>query len=191
MRIHADDLSAATIHRTLSAAIDLGLVAPSVNFKTLTQHGSRSRVVAFEIQLESAGKIPGDGRRRGNSGAWGSASADDVWAATYDEWGWFLSLLFQIDPSALVMHQYDGREDFHIRTTYNFAENQFEFFEQGVDPFPWVHRHGSTAGRTMPRLPDNARNALESYGWQHAPRVPRSTWPQLERLASTGGQVHA
>lgn len=75
-------------------------------------HGSRTHRYGLEVQLS------GSGYRR-NSGHYG---ASDEIGATWDEWGIWLNLLFELDPGARVGRDfssnggrpiYANREDFH------------------------------------------------------------------------------
>lgn len=79
------------------------------------EYGSRSRARAFDTNLRGLHNLTPDGvkRRRPNSGQRG---AGNDWAATYDEWGWFLAALFDADPTARCAGAYDGRADFHRKT---------------------------------------------------------------------------
>ena len=80
MRIHTDTLSASDFY---SAAI---IARVSMD---LTEHGSRSRNRAFNVLLT------GESRRRTNPGhAWGEERG---FAATWDQWGVFLAVLFAAD----------------------------------------------------------------------------------------------
>lgn len=106
MRIHTDEL---TMGSFFKATGDL----PGV-YLTITEHGSRSHARAFEVSLE------GNGYRK-NTGKYG---AGDEFGATWDEWGVFLSRIFDLDPRALAgsakYPAYDGRNDFHIKTADRF-----------------------------------------------------------------------
>lgn len=89
-----------------------------VGINTLTEHGSRTHAHAFELQLS------GDSTRGPNSGAYGMNTWDDK-AATWDQWGLFLSALFDADPDARVGGAknpiYINREHFHWTTGNRYA----------------------------------------------------------------------
>lgn len=120
MKIHSDTLTQDDLYNSLFAANDRGRVADSVYFDILDPAGSRKRLRAFEVRLASSEKLPGDNRRLTNSGTRG---AGNLWAATYDEWGWIIAEIFKRDPSATV-GDYDGVDDFNRRTSRTFTERQ-------------------------------------------------------------------
>jgi hypothetical protein len=41
-------------------------------------------------------------------------------AASYDQWGWFFSALFELDPDG-KLGPYDGHDDFHNKTEWEFT----------------------------------------------------------------------
>jgi hypothetical protein len=82
MRIHANTLTRLQVCEAARIA--------RVDFGRLTGHGSRKRDHAFDVTLT------GESRRRPNSGAGGSG---DEYAATWDQWGVFLAVLFHADDS--------------------------------------------------------------------------------------------
>ena len=84
MRIHSNTLTEQNIRDAVAL---LPGVAVSV-----TSHGSRSHAAAFEVSLT------GNGYRK-NTGTHGAG--DDL-GATWDEWGAFLSAVFDEDPEALA-----------------------------------------------------------------------------------------
>jgi hypothetical protein len=142
VRIHTDTLTRENIQQALIAEIEKGRIARHVSFKVLTEGGSRSHRRSFEVQLEAAERD--NGRRVGNSGSYGAMRPEhDGYAATYDEWGWLLAALYQIDPAFIVgtvKHPvYDGRDDFDHKTalTYNPEKliNTLRFYG---DPYPMV-----------------------------------------------------
>jgi len=116
MRLHSSKLQYAHVYGALKAAKDAGRVANHVHFVTCTDHQSRSRARAWEIQLGTYVKDPGDKRRWKNSGDHG---ADSVYAATYDEWGYFIAELFQQDPDA-IFGGYKGLQDFDGQTGFKY-----------------------------------------------------------------------
>ena len=84
-----------------------------VGISALTEHGSRTHDRAFEVQLS------GDSSRGPNSGRYGMDDWSDK-AATWDQWGLFLSVLFEVDPAARVGGAknpiYIDRDHFHWST---------------------------------------------------------------------------
>lgn len=105
MRIHTS-LNTASLYR----AADLA----NVTFgKSLAEHGSRTHVRAFEVQLSGNGITGG---QWGNSGKDGAAPYK---AATWDEWGIFLGAVFRWDESAKATY-YDDAADFHYQTGDRF-----------------------------------------------------------------------
>lgn len=102
MRIHTDTLT----HDDLTDAAR----AAGVSLNKSTQHGSRRRARAFEVLLEGSGT-------RGNSGWYGAA---DRQAATWDEWGVFLAVLFDRDTLATIPGVYENAEHFHWVTGNRF-----------------------------------------------------------------------
>lgn len=146
MRIHTDKLSEQNIRAFLADEITAGRIAPTVGFKKLTQHGSRSKARAFEVQLESWDNADGDGRREGNSGSYGGG---ENYAATHDEWGWFLAALFAAEPEADATHYYNA-DDFHHKTTDNYRPTDYVPGWPHDDEYPWIivgGRGGKTGDR--------------------------------------------
>lgn len=119
MRLHTNTLDMSDVHKALKTAKDNGTVAEHIHFEAFSQHGSRSHARAFEIQLGTYSKLPGDKRRYKNSGQYG---ASNIYAATYDEWGYFIKELFELDPE-LVFGNYRGLEDFNRQTKYAYAKD--------------------------------------------------------------------
>lgn len=99
MRIHFTETHenpAAIAYAALTECQAAGTVAGHVGFKTLTEHhGGPGFAYALEIQLEALTRDRG--RRAGNSGSYG---AGENYAATYDEWGFFLAALYRMDEGA-------------------------------------------------------------------------------------------
>lgn len=117
MRLHSDFLTVDDINDALNRAQRRGHVDSMVVFDTLEAKGSRKRKYAFEIRLEWLGtKVKGDGRRWTNSGSYGSGSN---YAATRDEWGWFIAELFDKDEHA-IFDRYEGMDSFNTQTRYAY-----------------------------------------------------------------------
>jgi len=142
MRIHTDHLTTADIYKAARFA--------RVDVVDLTEHKSQSRDHSFNVKLE------GESRRRPNPGASSKGYASG-YAATWDQWGVFFAILFDIDPAAICGTAkrpiYDGRDDFERKTNGRFAAPTLDF---GVstnyhvvngrayhDPSVTVHRLGA------------------------------------------------
>jgi hypothetical protein len=143
MRLHSDIITANNVLVALVSEQDAGRIAGSVRFKVLDTHGSKTHAAAHEVQLESVGRIPGDGRRAGNSGSYGAMGWEDGYAATYSEWGWLMAALYRIDPAAVwgsVKHpQYASAADFHEKTGMTYALGDLLVrLVKGVDPYPYT-----------------------------------------------------
>lgn len=143
MRIHTNEIShTQTIRNALKEQKVLGRIAGHVTFKTLEHRGSRSHHFAFEIQLEA--DIRDNGRRAGNSGSYGAMQPEsDGYAATYDEWGWLLAELYEIDRDMVVgstKHPtYANAVSFHRQTAWTYAPDLLiDALENGDDPFPYI-----------------------------------------------------
>lgn len=104
MRIHTDNI---TWRDLMDAARKAGREVRA----TASEHGSRSRVLAWEVSLT------GTSGRRPNTGRYGSPVGEDdgTRAATWDEWGMLLAHLFEVDPDATA-GPYDGVSDFDYKT---------------------------------------------------------------------------
>jgi len=123
MRLHSDILITRDIETALQQCKHDGTVDGFVQFETFDVKKSRSRANGFEIQLGWYGtKVPGDGRRwknTGNRGANSEYNANGVYAATYDEWGYFIAELFRLDADLTFGH-YTSLEVFHEMTKYAY-----------------------------------------------------------------------
>lgn len=124
MRVHTDVLTKNDLYRATKHL-------PGVSV-ALTQHGSRSRARAFEVRLT------GNGYAR-NSGTYGADSTTH--SATWDEWGAFLSALYETDPFAVWgsarYPTYRDAEDFHAVTL-----DRFRFkVTPGMLPYDTHKRH--------------------------------------------------
>ena len=119
MKLHTDTLTTSTIFHALADAKAKGNVARDVFLVVFHPGGSRSRQRGFEIQLGASNKTSGPTRTRHykNSGQYG---ADSTWAASYDEWGWFIAELYLIDPNA-IFGPYRGERHFHGMTEGRYA----------------------------------------------------------------------
>jgi hypothetical protein len=121
VKLHSDILTETDIREALAKAKRRGNVDSLVSFKELDRKGSYKRSVGFEIRLAWYGtKVKGDGRRWSNSGT-GGADTSGFYAATYDEWGWFIDELFNADPNMVFGH-YKDRETFDTMTRYAYGD---------------------------------------------------------------------
>ena len=105
VKVHTNTLLPADL---INAAPD-----PTVEVIVVAQQGSRSHARAYDVTLRGVGARHS---RRPNSGHQGAAPGK---AATYDDWGWWLARLYDIDPSVKA-GGYHGREDFHAQTEGKF-----------------------------------------------------------------------
>ena len=104
MRIHSNLITGEDIYKAAATArADI----------EMTRHGSRKRDGAFEV------KLTGESKRRPNSGHRGADS--DEFAATWDQWGVFLQILFDLDPE-MVTPYYDDRANYIWRTNARFVK---------------------------------------------------------------------
>jgi hypothetical protein len=124
MRIHANTLTRLQVCEAARIA--------RVDFGRLTGHGSRKRDHAFDVTLT------GESRRRPNSGAGGSG---DEYAATWDQWGVFLAVLFHADDS-VTTGPYADAEAFGRATFWRFDDRSAEV-DYATEPVFWpVDAHG-------------------------------------------------
>ena len=84
----------------LSEAKELGQIASHVGFRTLEEGhpNSQARRQGFETSLEI--KLDALTRDRGRKLRNGAPYGSEDFAATYDEWGFFLAAIYRIDPNA-------------------------------------------------------------------------------------------
>lgn len=106
MRIHSDLIEREHL-KSAVAGLD------GVNVRIDIRRASRKRDHSWDVALVAE---PRPGRRRRNTGRYGLG---DDYAATWDEWGVFLSWLFSYDPDA-VCGDYDDKEHFHWSTGGRF-----------------------------------------------------------------------
>lgn len=98
MKLHTS-LARTDVCAALRAVKADGQMAEDVMFMQLDAEGSRTHERGFKVQLGTydPGSGPGKSRHFKNSGQYG---ASRVWAATYDEWGYFIAEVFRRDPGA-------------------------------------------------------------------------------------------
>jgi hypothetical protein len=169
MKLHTNVLTEQDIRDALESEKASGRIAPYVRFKVMDPKGSRSHMRAFEVQLESVDCIARDGRRRGNDGAYGAMQ--EMWAATYDEWGFFLAALFRVDPDLICgtvkNPVYDGVDDYNEKTaeTYTLGALLAKLSDD-EDPYPWVWSNPKIGRYGAGRSDANRYNAFH-----HRPRT--------------------
>lgn len=141
-------------------------------FATFSDHRSTKRKRAYEVKLVAHDKQPGDGRRKANSGNYG---AGPDWAATFEEWGYFLKHLFAADPR-MTCDWYDGEEAFHWNTYGQFLTlEEMKARYPEADPFPYVETNTRKrgGGRAPIRRDQGALAGLGQAGnayWKWDPR---------------------
>lgn len=188
MRLHSDTLFESDIREALRAEIETGRIADHVTFKLLRAGRSTVTNRAFDVQLEAGQRDRG--RRAGNSGSYGAMRPEhDGYAATYDEWGWFLAALYKLDATMIVgtpkSPVYNGGNDFHHRTglTYNPDEllPQLEAGYWGTDddtsgdPYPYREGRKLNGRQGYGRLDFQTGEAHIARGWSRTvldPRMP-------------------
>lgn len=175
MRIHSNQLTEKQLWQALKTEQAAGRIAPSVRFKTLTTHTSQSHARAFEVQLESTHLVKGDGRRRGNSGSYGAMNDGCNYAATYDEWGWFIARLFTLAPDTVIGSvknpMYADQDDFDTRTglTYH-PEILLPLLNADSDPYPYLTGKSKVGRRGFGRVSGDVSGWQLSY-CTYAPRT--------------------
>jgi hypothetical protein len=118
MRIHSDHL----VRRDLAEALsESGLGAEGVVLWDVSAHRSRSRHHAFEVALRAPEGRDRFGTKRRNpaTGTYGSPQ-NALKAATYDEWGLWIAVLFERDPDA-VIGPYNSRRHFETFHSLKYA----------------------------------------------------------------------
>jgi hypothetical protein len=114
MRLHTS-MTGTAVETALQRAKDKGKISPDVTFAVFgSGYGSRSHSRAFEIQLGTLDKTSGPKNSRHFKNT-GQEEASRIYAATYDEWGWFIAEIFNIDPAA-KFGLYDGQINFEVQT---------------------------------------------------------------------------
>jgi hypothetical protein len=119
MKFHTN-LAEDEIRACLDRAKTGGELPDDIEFDVFGTAGSRSHPHAFEIHLATAQqRTRADGKARSSSPLAGGNGLR--YAATYDEWGWFLAEFFAADPEAKA-GPYKSGTDFHAKTRYAYAE---------------------------------------------------------------------
>lgn len=121
MRIHSDSIDVLEIRKAARIA--------GVGFTRFDLKGSRKRAQAYDVILT------GDSPRRQNQG-------EDM-AATWDQWGHFLGMLFGLD-AAMVTPYYENADHFHWMTGGRFRD--FDRADDHVKGHRWQHSGESVTG---------------------------------------------
>lgn len=185
----------------LNECKDAGTIARHVGFKTLTEHrsGGDGFIFALEVQLEASQRDRG--RRAGNTGGYGASTGwggDGSYAATYDEWGFFLAALYRRDPLMRCApnfkrdySQYHDAEDFHHKTgrtydpSYPPLLEQWEAVEDQTHPnFGRIDDYRYRAGRNQIGRRGAGRVHIEDNGTRWAKLDIRS--PEWLRQLQNG-----
>lgn len=162
MRIHfteAHEHPAAIAVAALTECQAAGAVAGHVGFKTLTEHrGGPGFAYALEIQLEAGARDRG--RRAGNSGSYGVMRPEyDGYAATHDEWGFFLAALYRMDEGARCAPNfkrdtafYYDASDFHDKTGRTYDASYPDYVERYGDDYCYRQGRGYKGRRGAGRV---------------------------------------
>lgn len=137
MRVYTS-LNARAITETLHRSKSAGLVGSGIYLLEFNEY-PRKRLKGvnphhpnrFSIRLGShdqtgipAGSLDSQGKTMHLRRSWNTGYSlgyyDHVYAATWDEWGWFLAYLFGQDPNA-VCGWYKGRTDFNVKTDFRYV----------------------------------------------------------------------
>lgn len=112
-------LTEAEVQECLGRSKDDGDMPADIVFDVFGTVGSRSHPHAFEVHLATAqNDTRADSVKRKASSMAGGGGLK--YAATYDEWGYFLAELFAADPEARA-GRYKSRDHFHASTGYAYA----------------------------------------------------------------------
>jgi hypothetical protein len=118
MRLHTDTLAESDLRSALKSS---GLAGEGVAIDLLVPYGSRKRARGYEVHLAAHPGTDrfGKNRRAANTGHSGADSETYRKAATYDEWGVFISALYKLDAT-MVFGPYKDSDDFHTQTEGKF-----------------------------------------------------------------------
>jgi hypothetical protein len=146
-----------------------GRIAPHVHFKLIREFTPRGGGIATEVQLEAYERDRG--RRYGNAGSYGAGSD---YAATYDEWGWFLQHLYDETPTMLAgspaYPAYKDREDYIAKTGMSYVPDLAERLARTGDPYPYVAGRRCIGRRGAGRL--SGSDPRSQYWGKPDPRTP-------------------
>lgn len=120
MRLHTR-LTRTEVVNCLIQAQDAGHVSQRIEFDKLEEHGSRTHTRRIDATLYSYVR-DAQHKHRTNSGWYGAGmSGGPAYAATWDEWGYFLAEIFDADPEAKTDYYASGA-DFDRQTEFKFAK---------------------------------------------------------------------
>ena len=109
MRVHTNNLTEADLHKALTNAD-----VTDVELRILGKHGSQKFDRAYEVALR------GRGTRHTKAPQTKITNADKEYAATYDDWGWFIAATYDLDSEARF-GPYRDYDDFHAQTKHKYA----------------------------------------------------------------------
>ena len=121
MKIHSDTETTYSLGLCLMEAQRKGQIPPDVFFDLNRPESSRKRKNGMVVHLGSNAERDANGkRRRANTSFQGAPSWQRAErTATYDEWGWFIAHVLEVDPHAIV-GPYNGQADFDAKTERRF-----------------------------------------------------------------------
>ncbi len=117
MKVYSDTLTKTDLVDALDGAKHARLLGPAVFLTQLDKKPAKKRAHLFVVQLAAVAKLPGEKRRRTNTG---TSGAGDAWTASWDEWGYFMAEVFARDESA-VFGPYEGVDNFREMTKYAYG----------------------------------------------------------------------
>ncbi len=109
-------------HQVIDALADVksrGLMTNDVFMAQFAYENSLSHRNGFLIRLGTFDKTTGPKKSRHRADNTNLDLGDTVYAATYDEWGWFIAEIFECDPDA-KFGPYKNYADFHKKTKDRF-----------------------------------------------------------------------
>lgn len=113
MRLHTDTITYVDLFDAVRHIEGVYLADPGPE-----QTGSKTRDHAFTVKLEA---LERKGRRRVNFGTANVDRYDPPFAATWDEWGFFLAYLFDVDPNLIAGNNYSGLDHYQWCTGGRFV----------------------------------------------------------------------
>lgn len=132
MKLHTD-LTGPEVIAALTEAKRQGVIAGHIELMEFKQEGSRSHQRSFRLRLGTRTRDAAH-HRYANTGQWGASRGPvPVYAATFDEWGWFYAEILRRDPSAWC-GQYRGVVAFKQATDGKYGPEQT--FSRPVAPDP-------------------------------------------------------
>jgi len=120
MKLHTK-LDIGEVYNSLIVTKARELMTEDIYFHQLIEQPSKTHPKGYIIQLATTDQRSGpkNSRYYKNTGKRGANSerntGEALWAATFDEWGWFIADLFERDPGARFGH-YTTAAKFHEMT---------------------------------------------------------------------------